>query len=169
MVLWLVSFRSIGKVRSLSSVRQLCYNFWYFVCQLGKEDNEHSSKTSTDKDFDQDVTEVRSNWPFRGRTVFNNPLAGCFTQFFLSGQVPIGFRNGQNLQNIRYICQTYNQQAYYGTMFDLGRGIAVYSGYTLTRANVNFVPNRPSQRWRQIEGNYSLAKYKVRQWRSEIS
>ena len=58
MALWLVSFWSIGKVRSLCSVRQLCYNFWYLICQLGKENPEHSSENSTYKDFVQDGTVI---------------------------------------------------------------------------------------------------------------
>ena len=94
--------------------------------------------------------------------VFNNPNQQCYTQFFAGGLPPTGLRAGQNnLQNIRYICQMVNRQTYYGTMFDLGRGIAVFSAYTLTQANANF-PNRqrPGQ-WTQTPGTYSLATYKT--------
>ena len=49
-----------------------------------------------------------------------------------------------------------NQQTYYGTMFDEGGGIAVFSAYTLTQANVNFL-NRPRPGWVQTPGSYSLA------------
>ena len=95
--------------------------------------------------------------------VFNNPNQPCYTQFFAGGLPPTGLRAGQvNLQNIRYICQMVNQQTYYGTMFDEGRGIAVFSAYTLTQANVNFQPGRPQVAWVQTPGSYSLSTYKIR-------
>ncbi|XP_020621349.1 uncharacterized protein LOC110059023, partial [Orbicella faveolata] len=115
----------------------------------GEEDHEHSSKNSTYKNSDKDDTELRAVVP---QMVFNNPDQQCYTQFFVGGAPPTGLRTGQNLQSIKYICQMVNQQTYYGTMFDEGRGIAVYSGYTLTGANVNFVPNRPRPQWRPTEG-----------------
>jgi len=58
----------------------------------------------------------------------NNPNQPCYTQFFVGGAPPAGLRAGQN--KLQYICQAYNendQQAYYGTMFDGDRGIAVFS------------------------------------------
>jgi len=89
--------------------------------------------------------------------VFNNPNQPCYTQFFVGvvGAPPIGLRAGQ--VNLRYICQTYHHQTYYATMFDEQRGIAVFSAYTLTQANVNFHPNRRAW-WRRTHanGNYSL-------------
>jgi len=163
--LWLVSFPSFGKVRLFCSVRQLCYNFSYLISQLGEEDHERSNKTSSYKDYNQDDAEVRAVGP---QMVFNNPNQPCYTQFFAGGQQPTGLRTGQNLQNIRYICQMVNQQTYYGTMFDQALGIAVFSAYTLTQANANF-PNRPRPtRWTQTPGSHSLAIYKIRQWRSQL-
>ena len=41
-----VSFRSIG---NFCSVRQVCYNFWYLLCQLGKKNHGHISKTRNSK------------------------------------------------------------------------------------------------------------------------
>ena len=91
--------------------------------------------------------------------VFNNPNQPCYTQFFAGGLPPTGLRAGpNNLQNIRYICQTYNQRTYYGTMFDEGIGIAVFSAYILTQANANFQPGRPAVAWQQTPGSYSLAR-----------
>jgi len=152
--LWLVSFPSFGKVRLFCSVRQLCYNFSYLISQLGEEDHERSSKTSSYKDYNQDDAEVRAVGP---QMVFNNPNQPCYTQFFVGvvGAPPIGLRAGQ--VNLRYICQTYHHQTYYATMFDEQRGIAVFSAYTLTQANVNFHPNRRAW-WRRTHanGNYSL-------------
>jgi len=116
---------------------------------IGEEDHERSSKTSSYKDYNQDDAEVRAVGP---QMVFNNPNQPCYTQFFAGGQQPTGLRTGQNLQNIRYICQMVNQQTYYGTMFDQALGIAVFSAYTLTQANANF-PNRPRPtRWTQTPG-----------------
>ncbi|XP_020621350.1 uncharacterized protein LOC110059024 isoform X1 [Orbicella faveolata] len=127
---------------------------------IGEEDHERSSKTSSYKDYNQDDAEVRAVGP---QMVFNNPNQPCYTQFFAGGQQPTGLRTGQNLQNIRYICQMVNQQTYYGTMFDQALGIAVFSAYTLTQANANF-PNRPRPtRWTQTPGSHSLAIYKIRQ------
>jgi len=117
--------------------------------QDGKEDHEHGSKNSTYKDYDQDNTEVRAVGP---QMVFNNPNQPCYTQFFVGvvGVPPIGLRAGQ--VNLRYICQTYHHQTYYATMFDEQRGIAVFSAYTLTQANVNFHPNRRAW-WRRTHAN----------------
>ena len=96
--------------------------------------------------------------------VFNNPNQPCYTQFFVGGEPPEGLRAGHhNLQNIRYICQKVNQQTYYGTMFDQGLGIAVFSAYTLTQANANFRNPRPPGHWKQTPGSYSLVTYKIRQ------
>ena len=93
--------------------------------------------------------------------VFNNSNQPCYLQFFVGGVPPTGLRTGQNLQNISYICQTVNQQTYYSTMFDENRGIAVFSGYTVTQANRDFRPDRPRPRWRKTQGSYSLAIYKI--------
>ena len=96
--------------------------------------------------------------------VFNNPNQPCYTQFFVGEAPPTGLRAGQN--NLRYICQMVNQQikTYYGTMFDEGRGIAVFSAYILTQANANFVPGRKRpKKWRQTLGNYNLTTYKIGQ------
>ena len=156
--LWLVRFWSIDRLR--------CNNSWYLICQLGEEDHELSSKNSSYKRGNQDNTELRAVVP---QMVFNNPNQQCYTQFFAGGRPPTGLRAGQNnLQNIRYICQIVNRQTYYGTMFDQGRGIAVFSAYSLTQANANF-PNRqrPGQ-WTQTPGNCSLVTYKIRQQRSQV-
>lgn len=88
--------------------------------------------------------------------VFDNPNQPCYTQFFVNGAPPVGLRAGQI--NLWYICQTYQHHTYYGTMFDEQRGIAVFSAYILTQANVNFHPDRRRSGWRRTHanGSYSL-------------
>ena len=159
-VLWFVNFRFVGKVRSFCSVRQFCSNFWYLISQLGKKNQRRNRKTRTYKRRNQNGAKGRAVQS--PRVVFNNPNQPCYTRFFVGGVPPTGLRTGQNLQNIRYICQTLNQQTYYSTMFDENRGIAVFSGYTVTQANRGFLPDRPRPRWRQTQGSYSLAIYKIK-------
>ena len=81
--------------------------------------------------------------------VYNNPDLGCYTQFFVAGQPPVGLRALDN-GNIRYICQPPKlpqpqpqATATYATMFDEQRGIAVFAAYTLTQATVNFAGQWP--------------------------
>ncbi|KAK2551201.1 hypothetical protein P5673_027963, partial [Acropora cervicornis] len=105
-----------------------------------EDHHEHSTaKNSTYKHGNKDGIEVRAVVP-----------PSCYTQFFVGSLPPVGLRN--NLKNIEYICQEVNQQTYYGTMFDEGIGIAVFSAYTLTQANVNFQPGRPQASWRKTPG-----------------
>ena len=84
------------------------------------------------------------------------PNQACYTQFFVGGDPPTGLRAGQN--NLRYICQMYNQadqEPRYGTMFDGNRGIAVFSAYKLTPADVNF-QTEPQWQRTHAAGSYSL-------------
>lgn len=94
------------------------------------------SKNNTEVYHNPDVAGIRR---VVAANIFPNPNQPCYTQFFANGQPPFGLRTA-NLQNIRYICQQVNAnpQTFYATMFDEGRGIAVYSAYVLTAANVNF-------------------------------
>ncbi|XP_067049924.1 nuclease-like isoform X1 [Acropora muricata] len=114
--------------------------------------HEHGTKDSNYKHDSQDGIERRV--AFVPQVVFNNPNQPCYTQFFAGGAPPQGLRFGQiNLQNIRYICQMVNGRSYYGTMFDEGRGIAVFSAYKLTQANATFQsPRRRPRSWKETPG-----------------
>ena len=56
-----------------------------------------------------------------------------------------------------------NQETYYGTMFDEGRGIAVFSAYKLTQENANFQRGGQRPDWERTPGSYSLAACEIRQ------
>lgn len=125
----------------------------YIFFQLDEDQHEHSTKNSTYKHGDQDGIELRA--------VVSQP---CYTNFFVGSLPPKGLRTGpKNLKNIKYICQKVKTQTYYGTMFDEDRGIAVFSAYKLTLADVNFQPGRPQISWKRTPGSYSLATCKIRQ------
>ncbi|XP_015775232.1 PREDICTED: uncharacterized protein LOC107353403 [Acropora digitifera] len=107
-----------------------------------EDQHEHSTQNSTYKHGNQDGIELRSAVSQR-----------CYTKFFVGNLPSKGLRTGlKNLRNIKYICQKVNQRTYYGTMFDEGRGIPVFSAYTLTHANVNFKPGRPQTSWKGTPG-----------------
>ncbi|KAL9959743.1 hypothetical protein ACROYT_G033098 [Oculina patagonica] len=110
-----------------------------------------SPKNSTKEDYNPDVTRIRRVGPLLPENISLFPDQQCYKQFFVNELPPVGLRNA-NLQNMRYICQPGNQQTYYATMFDEGRGIAVYSAYTLTQEKVKFVKGRPKDKWIQTPG-----------------
>ena len=124
---------------------------------IGKEDHGHNSNASTYNDIDKHVTEVRRAI-LNPQMVFNNDGQPCYTQFFVGDDPPEDLRAGQI--NVQYICQAYDEndaQAYYGTMFDGDRGIAVFSAYKLTQADMNFNDyNSPQWRRTHVNGRYSL-------------
>lgn len=107
-----------------------------------EDQHERSTQNSTYKHGNQDGIELRAVVP-----------PSCYTPFFVGSLPPRGLRTGtKNLKNIKYICQKVKTRTYYGSMFDVGRGIAVFSAYKLTLADVNFKPGRPQISWKRTPG-----------------
>lgn len=120
-----------------------------------KENNDRApdAKNSADGEYNQEVTGIRRVLPQLPANIFLNPNQACYQQFFAYGQPPIGLRTA-NLVNMRYICQEApaNPGTYfYATMFDEGRGIAVYSAYVLNANNINF-QGQGASAWIQTNG-----------------
>lgn len=84
------------------------------------------------------------------------PFKDCYKKFFVGEISPLGLRNtfpwSKKSKDLRYICQQVGGETYYGTMFDEGTGIPVFSAYTVTPDNIQFQDRNPSK-WTQTEGN----------------
>ena len=68
---------------------------------------------------------------------------------------------------MRYICQELAANPrtfFYATMFDEGRGVAVYSAYVLNANNVNFVAQQAPGSWTRTNGNLFTCILKSREF-----
>lgn len=138
------------------------------IYPLGGRTLVRGTKNSTKEN--QDVIGIRKVVAVNPQNIFNHPkkkqqLPACYTQFFVGGKPPQGLRDGINLERMKYICQQGNQQenqqgnpqTYYGTMFDEGLGIPLFSAYTLRPGDkpgddLDF-KQRTAQKWRETPGN----------------
>ena len=133
-------------------VRFLYYLMYYFSClfillrdvlQIG--DDIGANRTEA---YRQLHSETGS------RRLLTVPTDYCYTQYFVGGKPPTGFRPPQDA-NIKYICQQIEgfDGTFYVTMFDENIGIAVYAGYALGEGAAKYIGTFPRiQKWSMDKG-----------------
>lgn len=138
------------------------YSIFFF--RLGNNVRIPDIRNGTEDDYNQDAAGIPRVVRALPGNIFLNLNQQCYTQFFANGLPPIGLRT-VNLANMRYICQQVPAHAgtyFYATMFDEGRGIAVYSAYVLNANNINFQAQGGAG-WIQTNGNLFTCTLKLRE------